>query len=178
MGPFGRQGISSIIRHGLGERVAPLTEWEAKRFGPVPAVALVVLLIDQVTKALVTQALGHGRVITALGGLIYLDEVHNTGAAFSLLRSHGVVFILIAAAVMIGVLVFYRRIAASAGIVRLAVGLILGGATGNLIDRIRLGYVVDFIDLRWWPVFNMADSAIVVGVLVLVVWTLLEEKPA
>ena len=73
--------------------------------------------------------------------------------------------VLVAVAVSLGIVMYYRRVAQSPALVRLALGLILGGAIGNLIDRVRLGYVVDFIDLRWWPVFNVADLGIVGGLL-------------
>jgi signal peptidase II len=69
---------------------------------------------------------------------------------------------------------YYRRVAAGPALLRIGLSLVLGGAIGNLIDRVRLGYVVDFIDLRWWPVFNVADSAIVVGVAALVLRSLVD----
>ena len=126
--------------------------------------ALSILVLDQVLKALVVRSLQHGHYIDLLGGLIRLDFTRNSGAAFGLFQSGGFVFAAVAILVSLGILVFYRRIADSSVLVRLALGLILGGALGNLVDRVRLGYVVDYVDLRWWYVFNLADSAIVVGV--------------
>jgi signal peptidase II len=115
-------------------------------------------------------------VIDLFGGLVRLDFTRNTGAAFGMFQSGGLLFAAVAIVVSLSILVFYRRIADSALPVRLALGLILGGALGNLADRIRLGYVVDFIDLRWWYVFNLADSAIVVGVGILLLLTSLDGK--
>jgi signal peptidase II len=149
---------------------APLLLW---RYALLLLVACFVIAADQLSKALVTFELENGRMVKILGGLLQLDYTQNTGAAFGLMRARGLIFVVIAVAVSLGILVSYRRIAASSLLVRLSLGLVLGGAVGNLIDRIRLGYVVDFIDLRWWPVFNLADSAIVIGVGLLIIHALL-----
>ena len=134
--------------------------------------AVLVVALDQFTKATVTDKLKNGRVVDVLGGLVRLDFTSNTGAAFGMLPSAGLFFTLVAVGVAIAIGASYRRIAASPPPVRIGIGSILGGAIGNLIDRVRLGYVVDFIDLRWWPVFNLADSAIVLGVTLIVLWTI------
>jgi len=126
--------------------------------------ALVVLVADQVSKDLVRHGLQHGRVIDLLGGLVRLDFTRNTGAAFGMFRAGGVVLPAIALLVAAGIALSYQRVARSGTLVRLGLGFILGGAIGNLLDRVRFGYVVDFVDLRWWYVFNVADSAIVAGV--------------
>jgi signal peptidase II len=83
------------------------------------------------------------------------------------------IFALVALVVSAGIILYYRRVAAGPLLLRVGLALVLGGAVGNLIDRIRLGYVVDFIDLRWWPVFNAADSAVVIGVATLVLQSFL-----
>jgi signal peptidase II len=138
--------------------------------------AVIVLAADQAVKALVADTLGGGRVIDLFGGLLRFDYTRNSGAAFGLFQSAGVVFAAVAVAVSVGIGLNVRRIAAAPLAVRIALGLILGGAVGNLIDRIRLGYVVDFIDLRWWYVFNLADSAIVVGVALLLLAAGLDSR--
>jgi signal peptidase II len=140
----------------------------AKRYSMFLALAIAVLAIDQILKAIVTANLKGGSVVEILGGAIRFDYTSNTGGAFSIFRGGGVLFASIAVLVCIGLIVPYRRIAGSPVVVRVALGLILGGALGNLLDRMRLGYVVDFVDLRWWPVFNVADSAVVVGVALLI----------
>jgi signal peptidase II len=143
-----------------------------------PAYALLLLLagavvvLDQVLKALVTSRFAGGDYAELFGGLVRLDYTRNTGAAFGFLPNGGVLFAGIAVAVILAILLAYRKLGSAPLIVRAALGLVLGGALGNLIDRVRLGYVVDFIDLRWWPVFNLADSAIVVGVLLLLLYSL------
>lgn len=136
-------------------------------------VATAVIVADQLSKAVVSNDLGRGRVIQLAGGRVFLDYTRNTGAAFSILKAGGGLFLVLAVVVSISIVAFYRRLASSPLPVRIGLGLVLGGAIGNLIDRVRLGYVVDFIDLRWWPVFNVADSAIVVGVALLIVTSFL-----
>jgi signal peptidase II len=143
------------------------------RYSVLFGVAMIVLAADQLIKALITARLGNGSLVSLLGGLVRLDYTRNTGAAFGLYRGGGVLLVLVAVAVSAAIVLFYRSLARSPRIVRCALGLILGGAVGNLVDRVRLGYVVDFIDLRWWPVFNVADSAIVVGVFLLVMYSVL-----
>jgi len=131
-------------------------------------------LADQISKWWALDALGGGRVIE-LAWTLQLRLVRNTGVAFSQGRGLGPV---VAFAVIL-VVVFLIRMAVNAGhpITRVAVGGVVGGAIGNLIDRIVRsdarpldGAVVDFVDLGWWPVFNLADAAIVVGGLV-IVWS-------
>jgi signal peptidase II len=126
-------------------------------------VAGFIILIDQITKALVTSRLSHGRSVELIGGAVRLVSAANSGAAFSLFRSGGVAFMLVAAGVALGIAWFYRQLGTAPLATRIALALVVGGAVGNLVDRVRLGYVVDFIDLGWWPVFNVADSAIVLG---------------
>jgi signal peptidase II len=138
---------------------------------PLFALAAGVIAADQASKAVVADTL-RTRNIDMLNGAIRLTYTRNTGAAFSILPSGGLVFAVVAVAVSLGIVVYYRRVASGPALMRAGLALVLGGAIGNLIDRIRLGYVVDFIDLRWWPVFNVADSAIVIGVALLVLQSL------
>jgi signal peptidase II len=148
-------------------------------YGLLLSVAFLIVVADQASKSLASAALSNGRVIGLFGDHVLLDLTRNTGAAFSLFRTGGSLFIGLAVVISAGILVMYRRVAQSALVIRLGLGMVLGGAVGNLIDRVRLGYVVDFIDLRWWPVFNVADSAIVVGVLLLMLasfWTVPDSE--
>jgi len=139
------------------------------------AVAAAVIVVDQITKALVISNLAGGRVVQLFGGLIRLVYARNSGAAFGIFPDRGTLFAVVAAFVTAAILLSYRRLSRSPAIVRIAAGLLLGGALGNFSDRIRLGYVVDFIDLGWFPVFNLADSSIVLGVLTLFVYTALTQ---
>ncbi len=144
---------------------------------PLYGAALAVLILDQVSKAWVLTILGtrEGAERHVLGDLVYLRLVHNTGAAFGMLPNASLLFGVAAVAVIVGILMYSRRLAGAARIVRVALGLELGGALGNLVDRVRYGYVVDFIDVRVWPyVFNVSDSAITIGV-VLLLYHILSE---
>lgn len=134
----------------------------------LPATVLTVLALDQASKYLVRSYLPLYDSWPD-GGLIRLTHSTNTGTAFSLFQDQTTLLI-IASLFAIGFLVyFYRTQALSSRLLRLAIGLQLGGAFGNLIDRVRAGAVVDFIDVGWWPIFNLADSCIVVGITVLLV---------
>jgi signal peptidase II len=146
-----------------------------------------VIALDQWTKYLARTYLygqsGTGpRSVPVLGDYIRLTYVENRGAAFGLLQDQTTFFILVGLVVVGVIVASYRQIEQPGWILNLCLGLQLGGAIGNLIDRIRFGYVVDFFDLTVWPVFNVADSAICVGV-GLLAWHLLfprqdAEQPA
>lgn len=105
-------------------------------------------------------------------GIFDIHHVHNTGAAFGMLPAGGILFVAVAAAVLVGLAVSYPRVRAADRLTQTSLGLIAGGTLGNLVDRLRFGYVVDFIDFRWWPVFNLADSAICIGV-ALLMWRIM-----
>lgn len=142
---------------------------EVLHYAPLILVAGMVLILDQLTKTYVARYIDrHGGPISLFGGKVSLDLVHNSGAAFGVLPNQTILFIVIAGAIVTALIVSYHRLAQGPSTLRIGLGLILGGAVGNLLDRVRLGYVIDFIDLHWWPVFNMADSCIVFGVVLLV----------
>lgn len=145
-------------------------------------IAALVLILDQATKWVASARLDLGRPVTLLGDVVRLTLVHNTGAAFGLFPGSRVPFIIISC-LAIGV-VFYLFLRQSyRGLAnRILLGCILGGAVGNLVDRVRLGWVVDFIDVgigsARWPVFNVADSAVTLGV-VFLAWNLARSgRPA
>jgi signal peptidase II len=128
--------------------------------------ALLTLIVDQITKNLAVNYLQPVGSIPVLG-FVRLTYVENRGAAFGLLQNQTVFFVLVGVLVVGGLIASYRYLPGFSPLLNLALGLQLGGALGNLMDRVRQGYVVDFFDLTWWPVFNVADSAIVVGVCVM-----------
>ncbi|MBX5490332.1 MAG: signal peptidase II [Chloroflexi bacterium] len=125
--------------------------------------AAAVFGLDQVTKALAVAYLEPVGSIP-LVGFLRLTYVENRGAAFGVLQNQTLFFIVVGVAVVAGLLASYRYLHTVPPLLNVCLGLQLGGALGNLVDRVRQGYVVDFFDLTWWPVFNIADSAIVVGV--------------
>ena len=145
----------------------------------LPVVALIVLLADQASKAWVTQNIPLNTtfdVIPPLREIFVLTHITNSGAAFGLFPQLSIVFTFVALAVSLVIVFYYRSIPAGQWIVRLSLGLQLGGAIGNLIDRLRFGSVIDMFYVRFWPVFNIADSAIVCGVLLLM-WHLMRTSP-
>jgi signal peptidase II len=132
--------------------------------------------IDRMTKLFFSRILSHGESLPVIRHVFHMTLVRNTGIAFGFFKDRGVVFIiipLIAVMLLIYNIHYYHKNpqAVSRGYM-IAFSLILGGALGNLYDRIAYGYVIDFIDLRIWPVFNMADSAITIGA-VMIAWTCL-----
>ena len=152
-----------------------------KRLPIVPLLAIATLALDQFTKWLVVSNLEVNQPIypvPALSGLFGLTYVTNTGVAFGLFKEAGTFFIFVAVIVITVIVRYLRQLPKDQWLMRVALGLQLGGAFGNLIDRLRLGYVVDFIDFKFWPVFNVADSAIVVGVTLLAVSLWHEDRSA
>jgi signal peptidase II len=135
--------------------------------------SLLVILLDQLSKQWASAALAEGMWV--LFDVLNLRLAHNTGAAFSFLSGAGgwqtVFFVVLALAVSLWLGLWLWRLREGGWPLRAGLALILGGALGNVMDRVRFGYVVDFIDLHWrqwhWPVFNLADSAITVGVALL-----------
>lgn len=151
-----------------GEAAVSASGW--KTHALYGGVAVVVILADQVTKSFIWNTVGPGGDRLEIGILSWLRIifVRNTGSAFGMFQGQsGVLTVLgFLALIMLGLL-FYNNARRDA-LVAVALGLIAGGAIGNLIDRIRLGYVIDWIDLPRFPTFNVADSAVTVGVTVLV----------
>ena len=142
-----------------------------RRIGVLLAVATTVVLLDQISKIMAVAWLDDGRVVELVDGVLQLRLVRNPGGAFSVATNMTVVLALVAAVVVVVILRISRRL--RSGPWALALGCLLGGAVGNLIDRVfrepapLRGHVVDFLELPNWPVFNLADSAIV-GAAVLV----------
>ena len=131
---------------------------------------------DQLTKHLVVVSFTPGESLPLIPHVLHLTYVQNTGAAFGLLKGQQTLFIGLSLLV-IGWMVWELLTKPSLLVVPMwACSLILGGSVGNLLDRLRLGSVVDFIDLRVWPVFNVGDSAITVGVTLLLVQTFFASR--
>jgi signal peptidase II len=131
------------------------------------SVAAVVLLLDQFTKQLVIDHVSHGEPVEIIFGL-KLANVRNSGIAFGLLEDAGDTVVLVLTVTSLVLLILYFAAHATRPGLWLAVGLVVGGALGNLADRARIGAAIDFIDPPLWPAFNIADIAIVAGVAFLV----------
>jgi lipoprotein signal peptidase len=137
-------------------------------------VSILILLIfiigiDQLSKFYIQSVLALGKSVPVLPDIFHITYILNPGAAFGILEHQRLLFIVVATALLLGVLCFQNRLKKETLRMRLGVALLSGGAIGNLVDRIRLGAVVDFFDFRIWPIFNVADIAIVLGV-GLIVW--------
>lgn len=136
---------------------------------------LAILGIDQLTKWLIVANMQVGESHPFIGQWLKLTYVQNRGAAFGMLQGYSW-FFLIAAGLVIAAFIFYNVRYPVPGPLRWWMGLVAAGAVGNFIDRFRFGYVIDFFDLGWWPVFNIADAAIVIGGVMLVIYLLLVMK--
>ena len=155
----------------------------ARRAWLVLAVAAVILVLDQWTKELIRQSIPDYTSIIpipALGEYFIFEHVHNYGAAFGILQNQSNLFAVIAVVVSVAMLVYVYRLPPEARMVRVLLGLILGGALGNLIDRLNQGYVTDFVKMGipgvyYWPNYNIADSAIVVGVIAMGLYVVLDD---
>ena len=140
------------------------------------AVALAVFILDQLSKLIVLRLVPDG-VSRPLWGLYLSLTVHqNTGAAFGLFASGGLALTVLAAAVALLIAAFGPRLAAGNTAMAVGLGLSLGGAVGNLLDRLRLGHVVDFLDVHFWPVFNGADIAITCGAILVLIGLLVHRR--
>ncbi len=127
----------------------------------------ITLTLDQLSKWIILETLGPNGsrdIIEIIPGVLNFNFVRNTGSAFGLFQGNSDILKILAIVAVVGLFVFYLRTASRDWVVSLALGLQLGGALGNIVDRFLHGYVVDFIDVRDFPTFNIADSAITVGV--------------
>ncbi len=143
----------------------------------------ITLLLDQLSKIYIDRNFEISQSRRVISNFFHITYVRNPGAAFGMLADSAIrvpFFIGISLLASLGILWYIRRVPAEKYWLHLALGLILGGALGNLIDRIRLGEVIDFIDVHWynyhWPAFNIADSAICVGVGIMLIYSWHEER--
>ncbi len=135
-----------------------------------------VILLDQLTKHLAIQFLQLNTPVPVINNFLNLTLVHNRGAAFGFFQNQLLLFVLVSL-LAIGLIIYNLKNDKNSAILKCALALILGGAAGNLIDRLRFGFVVDFLDLRIWPVFNLADSVITIAAVILT-WELIFNKNA
>jgi signal peptidase II len=141
--------------------------------GTLPSIigiALTVFVLDQATKYLVLQNIPLGEswsLFPALERLFKFTYITNKGAAFGMFPQLGSIFMVVAIVVISAIILFYHHLPIDNPWIRLSLGLQLGGAMGNLLDRFVHGYVVDFVDIGFWPIFNLADLSIVCGVAIL-----------
>lgn len=141
-------------------------------------IVLSILSLDQLSKFLSTKYLLLHQSIPIIKGVFHLTLIHNRGAAFGMLKDQVYLFILTAVICVVLIpLYLNRQRLKSLSLYNISLGFILAGALGNLIDRLFFGYVIDFLDFRIWPVFNVADSAITIGA-ILLGWSILVKHDA
>ncbi len=140
-------------------------------------IAAAVVALDQTTKAAVDRLFELHESRPLIDGLLHLTYVRNRGAAFGILNDaalpyQSVIFAGVSMIALVAIAFYAWRLPAAQTVPRLGLALIMGGALGNLVDRVRLGYVIDFVDAFWgayhWPAFNVADSCISIGVVLLI----------
>ena len=148
----------------------------------VAGVAVVVFVIDRVTKAWVSENIPLGTARPIVGDYVRIVHAQNTGVAFGLLPERTTLLSVLSVVAVLAIVYYYRQIASNSALVSATLGMQLGGAFGNLLDRITQGYVVDFVDvgvgdIRFWA-FNVADSSIVVGIILVTAALWYEEHRA
>ena len=152
-----------------------------RRIALVAAVAVVVFVLDRITKIAVEANLAVGRSVDVIGEWVRISHVTNSGAAFGLLPERTTFLSILSVVAVFAIVYYYRRLAADSLLVSATLGMQLGGAIGNLVDRVGQGYVVDFVDVgipggvRFWS-FNVADSSIVVGIIAVTVLLWWQER--
>lgn len=164
-------------------RVSPNTPASEKNFRLLGLISSVTIVIDQLTKLYIDSTFRLYQSIAVIEDFFHITYIRNPGAAFSILANADAsirvpFFLTLSLVAVTGIVFFYRTV--EDRLVQVALSLILGGAVGNMVDRVRLGEVVDFIDVHWydkhWPAFNVADSAITIGVGFLILDMFLKER--
>ena len=141
-------------------------------------VALIVIGADQFTKAIIRRNLSIGETFSIIRGFVQLKGVENPGGAFGLFPGSQIFLLAVSIIVVIVAVIYWMLNRPNEPIVTMSFGLIVGGAIGNMIDRFLFNNVTDFIDFRYWPVFNIADLAIVIGMILFLNAYLKDEKRA
>ena len=159
----------STAKRSLGAGPA---EWLA-----LGAVAVAAIVADQLTKHIVSSQLALDDQVKLIGPLS-IHHVQNSGIAFGFFSSATSAVIVLTAFAVGWMLFFFARSGARHPVLPVALGLVIGGSISNLVDRVRLGHVTDFLDFKYWPAFNLADSFIVVGVAILLVALVAADRPA
>ena len=179
--PAERPGRAADVRIGSATKgLAPASiqrplAARAPQWAGLAAVALAATLADQLTKHIVSARVALEDEVHVIGPLS-LHHVQNSGIAFGLFPTATSAVIVLTALAVCWMLVFFARSGSRHPLLPASLGLLIGGSASNLVDRVRLGHVTDFLDLRFWPAFNLADTFIVVGVAVLLMALLAAER--
>jgi signal peptidase II len=142
----------------------------------VLSVSSLVLVVDRLTKYILLKNLSEGESVRVIPGLFHITLVLNSGAAFGIFKGRSVFFTISSILVIASICFYIVRSRCKDLLMLTALGLILGGAAGNLIDRVMFGYVIDFLDFRIWPVFNIADASITIGAFILAIRLVFDKR--
>jgi signal peptidase II len=156
----------------VAERSLGAGAWQ---WAGLATVAVAAVIADQLTKRIVTETLALDDSVHVAGPLS-IHHVQNSGIAFGLFSSATAIVTVVTGIAVVWMLVFFARSGSRHPVLPAALGLLIGGSLSNLVDRIRLHHVTDFIDIRWWPAFNLADSFIVVGVAILLAALIVADR--
>ena len=145
---------------------------EMEKKVPILILIITTIVLDQIVKYYINLNMTVGQSIPIINDILHITYVLNPGAAFGILEHKRVFFILIVFVMLVISYYVYKKISKMNLFLKIGMALLIGGAIGNLIDRVKTGYVIDFIDFRIWPVFNIADIAIVIGVGIIIYFML------
>ena len=180
--PVRRESVSLDVRVGSSTNaLRPILAAERplgaglRQWVSLAAIVVAAVAADQLTKQVVARALTLGEEVQ-IAGPFSIHHVRNSGIAFGFFASATSIVIVVTAVAVGWMLVFFSRSGGRHPVLPVALGLVLGGSLGNLLDRVRLGYVVDFIAIGIWPKFNLADTMISIGI-VLMLWSGMREHP-
>jgi len=140
------------------------------------SVSSLIVIVDRLTKYLLLKNYSEGESVSVIPGIFHLTLVLNSGVAFGLFKGAGAIFTISSILIIALICAYIWRNECKDFLMLLALGLILGGAAGNLIDRVAFGYVIDFLDFRIWPVFNIADTSITIGAFILALRLTLNKR--
>jgi len=141
----------------------------------ISVISLAVIVIDQICKRLIVHFLEPGQSYYLIKHYLYLTHVQNTGAGFGLFQGYQGLLIWFSF-IVLGLIVYYLPDIPNKRKWNVLIGLLIGGAVGNLIDRVAYGFVIDFIDIRIWPVFNIADSVVSISIILIIVYLYILDK--
>ena len=147
-----------------------------KGYTMIYLICLIIVAADQLIKLVINNKFICGQSLPVIKNIFHLTYVKNTGAAFGIFQNQNMFFIISTLVIIVIMLIYINKINKKSIWFKLAAGLILGGAVANLIDRIRVGCVIDYLDFRIWPVFNLADSSVVIGAGIIVLLFLQGEE--
>ena len=138
--------------------------------------SLFIFILDQLSKIIIVRTVNLGDSLPVVNNIFHITLVFNRGAAFGIFARSSFLFIVISVFIIAFIIISSIRRSTSLTTYSLPLSIILGGALGNLVDRLRFGFVVDFLDFRIWPVFNIADTAITIGAILLILKVLKSKK--